>query len=260
MSDVSFEDLVRLMERLRAPGGCPWDREQTYESLRRFVIEEAYEVVDAIDRGDRRELAEELGDHLLQAVFLAQLGREEGSFTIGDSIRAIHDKLVRRHPHVFGDVEAHDADTVLANWEKMKHAEKGERAQSFFEGIPSGLPALMKSVRITEKAARVGFDWKEAHDVFAKIREEIDELEQAIDRDEPSQRISEELGDLFFSIGNLARKLGIDAEHALQDANWKFIRRFEAMEQIAKESGHALDDTSLEELDELWERVKGEER
>lgn len=256
MSTIAFSDLVKLMERLRAPGGCPWDREQTYESLRRFVIEEAYEVVDAIDRGDRAELAEELGDHLLQAVFLAQLGREEGSFTIDDSIQAIHDKLVRRHPHVFGDVEAHDAETVLANWEKLKHAEKGEKEQSFFDGIPSGLPALMKANRITEKAARVGFDWSRADDVFAKIREEVDELEEAVGEKEPSERVTEELGDLLFSMANLARKLGVDAEHALQDANWKFIRRFEAMERVAKQESRGLEDRSLDELDALWEQIK----
>lgn len=253
---MEFSDLVKLMERLRAPGGCPWDREQTYESLRRFVIEEAYEVVDAIDRNDRSELADELGDHLLQAVFLAQLGKEEGSFTIDDSIRAIHDKLVRRHPHVFGDVEANDAETVLANWEQLKYAEKAEKKQTFFEGIPGGLPGLMKANRITEKAARVGFDWSRAEDVFAKIREEVDELEQTIEGGEPAERVTEELGDLLFSMANLARKLGVDAEHALQDANAKFIRRFEAMEKIAGEEGRGLEDRSLAELDALWERVK----
>lgn len=258
MGTIEFSDLVKLMERLRAPGGCPWDREQTFETLRRFVIEEAYEVVDAIDRGDRAELAEELGDHLLQAVFLAQLGKEEGSFTIDDSIQAIHDKLVRRHPHVFGDVEANDAETVLANWEKLKYAEKSEKKQTFFDGIPSGLPALMKANRITEKAARVGFDWSRAEDVFAKIREEVSEMEEAVARDEAPERVSEELGDLLFSMANLARKLGVDAEHALQDANWKFIRRFEAMERIAKDESRSLEDRSLEELDQLWERVKRE--
>ena len=252
-----FEDLVRLMERLRAPGGCPWDREQTFASLRRFVIEEAYEVVDAIDRGDRRELADELGDHLLQVVFLSQLGAEEGSFTIDDTIAAIHDKLVRRHPHVFGNVEATSADAVLRNWEQMKKEEKQAEGKVFFSGIPAGLPALMKAQRVSEKASRIGFDWSSVDGVIEKIREELGEVEEAIaDR----SGVEEELGDILFAVVNLARKLGFDAENTLQDANRKFIGRFEFIEKASVEAGRELESYAADELEKLWKEAKRRER
>ncbi|MBW3565795.1 MAG: nucleoside triphosphate pyrophosphohydrolase [Acidobacteria bacterium] len=253
----SFEDLVSLMQRLRGPGGCPWDREQTFESLRRFVIEEAYEVVDAIDGGERAELADELGDHLLQVVFLAQLGAEEGTFTIDDAIAAIHDKLVRRHPHVFGDVEAPDADAVLRNWEQMKKDEKKNAGKVFFSGIPSGLPALMKAQRVGEKASRIGFDWSSSEGVVGKIREELSEMEAAMAGDGDPRH---ELGDLLFAVVNLARRLGFDAENALQDATGRFMRRFEHIERSADASARALESYSLDELEALWTEAKNLER
>src|SRR6266478_3062867 len=180
MQKRTFDELVQLMTRLRGPNGCPWDRKQTLPSLKPFIIEEAYEVVDAIDREDRHALAEEVGDLLLEAVFVAELTREEGSFDIYDSVTAIHDKLVRRHPHVFGDVEAKDAEQVLVNWEKLKNEERKAENKSVLAGVPQSLPALLKAARLTEKAARVGFDWRRAEDVFAKIDEEIAELHAAI--------------------------------------------------------------------------------
>src|SRR5205085_7458179 len=177
----SFDELVQLMTKLRGPNGCPWDRKQTLPSLKPFVIEESYEVVDAIDRDDRDDLREELGDFLLQAVFIAELTREEGSFDIYDSVTAIHDKLVHRHPHVFGDVEAHDAEQVLVNWEKLKNEERKAENKSVLAGVPQSLPALLRASRLTEKAARVGFDWRRTEDVFVKLEEEIAEVRQAIE-------------------------------------------------------------------------------
>src|SRR6267143_734238 len=214
MPKRTFEQLVQLMATLRAPGGCPWDRKQTLPSLKPFVIEEAYEVVDAIDRDDRAALVEELGDFLLQAVFIAELTREEGSFDIYDAITAIHDKLVRRHPHVFGDVEAKDADQVLVNWEKQKNEERKAENKSVLAGVPQSLPALLRASRLTEKAARVGFDWRRTEDVFDKVDEELGELREAIRAGDESH-IQEELGDLLFTIANIARKLNVNAEDAL---------------------------------------------
>src|SRR5437763_14465918 len=181
MPKRSFDELVQLMQTLRGPNGCPWDRKQTLPSLKPFVIEESYEVVDAIDRDDRSSLAEELGDFLLQAVFIAELTREEGSFDIYDAVTAIHDKLVRRHPHVFGDVEANDAEQVLVNWEKLKSEERKAEQKSVLSGVPQSLPALLKASRLTEKAARVGFDWRRTDEVFDKLQEEVGEPREAID-------------------------------------------------------------------------------
>ena len=229
MTKRSFDELVSLMTTLRGPNGCPWDRKQTLESLKPFIVEESYEVVDAIDRGDRAALAEELGD-LLQAVFVAEITRAEGSFDIDDVITAIHDKLVRRHPHVFGEVEAKDAEQVLVNWEKLKNEERKAENKSVLAGVPQSLPALLKASRLTEKAARVGFDWRRAEDVLAKIDEEVGELREAVASDD-GQSIHDEIGDLLFSITNIARKLEVNAEEALQSANRKFLRRFESMER-----------------------------
>ena len=259
MKRRTFEELVALMARLRAPGGCPWDREQTYASLKPFVIEESYEVIDAIDRDDRAALAEELGDFLLQAVFLAELGREEGSFTIDDAITAIHDKLVRRHPHVFGDVVASDAGQVLANWEKLKGEERREARKGTLSGVPAALPALLKASRLTEKAARVGFDWRRAEDVMGKVEEEVRELGAAVAVSDRAN-IAEEIGDLLFTIANVARKLEVNPEEALQATNRKFQRRFESMEDAAREAARGLDHYTLEELDALWDRAKELER
>ncbi|HEY5609929.1 MAG TPA: nucleoside triphosphate pyrophosphohydrolase [Thermoanaerobaculia bacterium] len=255
MSKRTFTDLVQLMTRLRAPGGCPWDREQTFTDLKPFVIEEAYEVVEAIDRDDRDALREEIGDLLLEAVFLAEIAREEGSFDIEDTITAVHDKLVRRHPHVFGNVKADSADAVLQNWERLKSAERREQNQGILSGVPRSLPALLKAVRLTEKAARIGFDWRSTEDIFQKLDEETRELQEALEK-EDSAEIEYELGDLLFTIANIARRLDINAEEALQAANRKFTRRFEAIESSLRESSRTFDDVTLQQMDEMWEDAK----
>lgn len=247
------------MTRLRGPGGCPWDRKQTLPDLKPFVIEEAYEVVDAIDRNDRAALAEEIGDMLLEAVFAAEITREEGSFDIYDSITAIHDKLVRRHPHVFGDVEASDSEQVLVNWEKLKNEERKAENKSVLAGVPQSLPALLKASRLTEKAARVGFDWRRTADVFDKVDEELREVRDAVERANDAD-MHEEIGDLLFTVANIARKLNINPEEALQSTNRKFSRRFESMESAVRGSGRNIDQLSLEEMDGLWDEAKAAER
>ena len=259
MTRRSFDDLVNLMKTLRGPNGCPWDREQQLPDLKPFVIEEAYEVVDAIDRDDRRALLEEVGDMLLEAVFIAEITRAEGSFDIFDSITAIHDKLVRRHPHVFGDVEAGDAEQVLVNWEKLKNEERKAENKSVLAGVPNSLPALLKGSRLTEKAARVGFDWRRTEDVFEKLEEEIEELHEAVGRKDKAE-IENEIGDLLFTIANIARKLEVNPEEALQGTNRKFLRRFAAMESAVRSRGKNLDELTLEEMDKLWDEAKAAER
>lgn len=259
MAKRAFEELVQLMTTLRGPNGCPWDRKQTLASLKPFIVEESYEVVEAIDNDDRNALVEELGDFLLQAVFAAEIGREEGSFDIGDVITAIYNKLVRRHPHVFGEVEAKDAEQVLVNWEKLKNEERKAENKSVLAGVPQSLPALLKASRLTEKAARVGFDWRRAEDVFAKIDEEVQELRDAVGGKNPED-IHEEIGDLLFSIANIARKLDVNAEEALQAANRKFSRRFESMERAVRSEGRNLDQLTLEQMDALWDEAKSAER
>lgn len=255
MTTRTFQDLVALMTRLRGPGGCPWDREQSMEDLRPFVIEEAYEVVHAIETGDRPSLREEVGDLLLQAVFIAEIAREEGTFDIDDAVTAIHDKLVRRHPHVFADVKADDAETVLSNWEKLKSEERKEENKGILSGVPGALPALLKAQRLTEKAARVGFDWEKDDDVFEKIDEEIAELKEAIRSGERSE-VEHELGDLLFAIANIARRLGVDSEAALQRSNAKFTRRFEHIEHRLREQGSSFEDAGLAGMDALWDEAK----
>jgi MazG family protein len=259
MARRTFDELVQLMTRLRAPGGCPWDRKQTLPDLKPFVIEESYEVVDAIDQGDRAALAEELGDLLLQAVFIAEITREEGTFDIYDAITAIHDKLVRRHPHVFGDVVAGDAEQVLVNWEKLKQDERKAENKSVLSGVPHAMPALLKASRLTEKAARVGFDWRRTDDVFDKLDEEIGELREAVASGD-AQNIHDEIGDLLFTIGNIARKVNVNPEEALQSTNRKFMRRFEHMEARVREREQNLDQLELEEMDRLWDDAKAAER
>ncbi len=259
MSPRTFDELVRLMTRLRGPEGCPWDRKQTLPDLKPYVIEEAYEVVDAIDRDERRALLEEVGDLLMEAVFIAEITREEGSFDIYDSVGAVHDKLVRRHPHVFGDVEADDAEQVLVNWEKLKNEERKAENKSVLSGVPQALPALLKASRLTEKAARVGFDWRRTEDVFHKLDEEMAELREAVGKGE-RDATHDEVGDLLFTIANVARKLEINPEEALQSTNRKFMRRFEAMEAAVRERGKNLDELTLEEMDALWDAAKAAER
>jgi MazG family protein len=248
------------MDRLLDPDGCPWDREQTHTTLRPYVIEEAYEVCEAIDAGDWDELCGELGDLGLQIVFHGALARRAGRFDVDEVYTRICDKLVRRHPHVFGDVEADDSGTVLRNWERIKRAERagkenGEREPSVLDGVPTALPALQRAQRLQGKAAKVGFDWASIGPVWQKVHEEIDELRQEhdlLDRD----RIEDELGDLFFALVNLARFLDVDPEQALQRTNRKFVRRFHHIERRARELGTALEQMTLEEMDRLWEEAK----
>ena len=259
MAKRSFDDLVKLMTTLRGPGGCPWDRKQTLPDLKPYVIEEAYEVVDAIDRDDRDALLEEVGDLLLEAVFIAEITREEGTFDVYDSITAIHDKLVRRHPHVFADVVAEDAEQVLVNWEKLKSEERKAENKSVLSGVPASLPALLKASRLTEKAARVGFDWRRTEDVFAKLEEEIAEFREAVATGDKAS-IEDEIGDLLFTIANVARKVEVNAEEALQSTNRKFMRRFETMEKQVHGRGQNLDQLELEEMDRLWEEAKRNEK
>ncbi len=259
----SFADLVAIMARLRAPGGCPWDREQTFESLRAFVIEEAYEVVEAIDAGDRGELAEELGDLLLQVVFLAELGREEGSFSIDDVSEAICAKLIRRHPHVFGDEEVADTEELLRNWERIKEEEraaKGEAAggegakaaKGRFDGIPLSMPALMRALQISERVVRLGFDWPDLEGVLEKVEEELAELAATSD---PAER-EMEFGDLLFTVVNAGRHLGLDAEQALRRSNAKFVDRFTALERQATADSVDLHDLTAAEWEARWQAVK----
>jgi MazG family protein len=259
----AFTRLVDIMATLRGPNGCPWDREQTIDSLKPFVLEETYEVLEAIDRHDHEALCEELGDFLFEAVFLAQLESEAGHFTIEDSLRTVAEKLVRRHPHVFardqGEPALHSAGEVRTRWEQIKAQEKGgAKPKTLLGGIAPALPALLRAYHLGTRAASVGFDWPQAADVMAKIQEEVDELrevvagEAAVDRD----RAEEEMGDLLFSIANLSRKLGIEPETALRKANDKFTTRFGAVERQIADAGQVMGDASLDELEAAWQRVK----
>ncbi len=252
---TEFERLVQIIARLRDPlSGCPWDLKQTPQSLVPNFIEELYEAVEAIEDGDDAALLEELGDLLLHIVFQAQIATEEGKFSIGDVLVKIADKLVRRHPHVFGELELRDADAVKLNWERLKQAEKHER-KSVLEGIPRSLPALIYAQRTQEKAASVGFDWPEVEPILAKLEEERGELKEALAADDAIQ-VREELGDLLFTLVNLARKLHIDAESALKETTRKFNRRFHYIEQHYQQNGDEIHEASLEELDAIWELAK----
>ena len=256
MNDTPFERLKAIMRRLRAPGGCPWDREQTFESLKTYLLEETYEVIEAIDKKDHDQLREELGDLLLQIVFQSQIATEENLFTIDDVAEHISNKLIRRHPHVFGSAQASTADEVLRNWEFLKKEEREKRGGgSILQGIPKALPALTKARRIGEKVSRVGFDWESPRDVIPKIREELTELQQALEEGK-KEAIESEMGDLLFSISNLSRHLGIDPESALQGANHKFISRFKYIENSLKKERTDLEDASPKEMEKLWEESK----
>jgi MazG family protein len=257
----SFDRLVEIMDRLRDPGGCPWDREQTLASLAPYFLEEAYEVVDAISAGDPDKLCEELGDLLLQIVFVARIAREEGAFDIDSVCGAISDKMVRRHPHVFGDREVTDSREVLQNWEEIKRGEREDHPErTALAGVPSALPALLKAYRMTEKAAAIGFDWRKPADVMAKMREEMDELEAELAGSGAgvTERVRAEMGDVLFVMANLARHLGVDPETALQATNTTFQQRFQCMEDSARAMGRDLRTMSLEEQDALWERAKAD--
>ena len=260
-----FERLVEIMRTLRSPGGCAWDREQTVASLRPFVLEEAYEVVEAMDRNDRAALCEELGDLLLEAVFVAQICAEDGDFTIADAADAVTAKLIRRHPHVFGAAASGGAASgdlspveVKRQWERIKREERAgapaDRA-TLLDGIPEALPSLLRASRIGARAANIGFDWDEAEQVIDKADEEMAELRDAIATGGRAQ-VEEELGDLLFTIANAARKLRVDPESALRTANTKFTRRFRAVERRLEDRGRSLHDASPDELEREWQAVK----
>ena len=251
----SWDDLIEVMARLRA--SCPWDREQTHRTLVPYLIEETYEVVEAIEQDDGNALCEELGDLLLQIVFHSQLGSETGAFTVADVIDALSNKMVRRHPHVFGDAVIEDVDAQWKNWEQLKAKEAtGQKRKSRLDGIPKHLGALQRGQRMQEKAARVGFDWPSAFGVLDKLHEELGELAQARREKQDDAHVREELGDVFFTLINLSRAMGIDAETAVREANEKFYRRFFFMEQYAAKDGKSLNDYSLDELEELWQLAK----
>jgi ATP diphosphatase len=254
--------LIEIMARLRTPGsGCPWDLEQSFETIAPYTIEEAYEVADAVARQDRAALKGELGDLLLQVVFHARMAEEQGSFDFGDVVQAITEKLIRRHPHVFGDARAFAPDEVKSLWERIKADERkadGEPESGAGLGnVPLALPALSRADKLQRKAAAVGFDWKDADDIFAKIEEETREL-RAVRGDRASE--AEEIGDLLFAVVNLARRLGVDSEAALRAANAKFERRFRAIERALAAQGRSLNEVTLDELDALWNEVKASER
>ena len=269
MSDASraaaeFTRLVEIMATLRGPDGCPWDREQTIDSLKPFVLEETYEVIEAIDAHDHRALCEELGDFVFEAVFLAQLESEAGHFTIADSLTSIADKLVRRHPHVFaraaGEAALDSAGQVRTRWEEIKAQERGGSATSktLLGGIAPALPALLRAYQIGTRAASVGFEWSTTRDVVAKIQEEVDELREVIDAAGTIDQVraEEEMGDLLFSIAQLSRRLGIEPETALRKADDKFTKRFGRLEQSVTDSGRAMKDMTLDELEAEWQRLK----
>jgi MazG family protein len=259
---VDIEKLAALVARLRGENGCPWDREQTRETLKPMLVEEAFETLDALDSDDPADLKEELGDLLFQVVFHAQIAREKGEFDLGDVIDRSHDKMTRRHPHIFGEADLKTSEDVLKNWEDIKASEKGitspsrpDSERSLLDGIPKKIPALYRAYQMTAKAARVGFDWRRLEDIFCKLNEEAAELKDAVSSKDMEQ-IAGEMGDLLFVAVNIARTLGVDPETALERSNRKFERRFRFIEKAVKQQGRELKDASLEEMDALWNEAK----
>jgi tetrapyrrole methylase family protein / MazG family protein len=264
-----FEKLVAVQARLRAPNGCPWDREQTHQSLRTYLIEEAYEVLEALESGNDEKFAEEMGDLLLQIVFHSEIAQEEGRFTVADVIREIHDKMIRRHPHVFGETRAKDSAEVLRNWEQIKAEERRSNAgrgdskagatiakePSLLDGVSRTLPATLEGLQLARKAARIGFDWEDVGGVIKKMEEETEELKEAV-KSQDERKIEEELGDLLFAAVNLSRFVKMDPEIALKKANAKFSGRFRAMERLARNSGREFKDLPREEMEALWTDTK----
>ncbi len=267
-----FEKLVAVQACLRAPNGCPWDREQTHQSLRTYLLEEAYEVLEALESGNDAKFAEEMGDLLLQIVFHSQIAREEGRFTVSDVIREIHDKMVRRHPHVFGETRAKDSAEVLRNWEHIKAEERlsnrkegdsnaeedSRKGASLLDGVSRALPATLEGFQLTRKAARIGFDWDDPGGIFGKMQEETEELRNAL-KAQDQRKTEEELGDLLFAAVNLSRFLKVDPEIALKKANAKFSRRFRVMEKLALETGREFKDLPRDEMEALWNIAKKRE-
>lgn len=270
---ATFEDLVELMNKLRSPEGCPWDREQNYATLAPMLLEEAYEAFEAVEaarEGHPRELRDELGDLLFQIVFYAQVAKEKGDFSINDITEAIHSKMVRRHPHVFADTSAEDSATVLRNWETMKAEErrasgKNERVGSLLDGVSSKAPALMEAHQLSTKAARVGFDWKQVQDIFDKLQEEIGELRVAIENHTTSNSeadhalVREEIGDLLFAVTNIARHLKVEPESALKLTNRKFRQRFGYIEKTLVERTKTFESVTVTELEDIWQEAKERE-
>ncbi len=253
-----FNRLVEIMARLRAKDGCPWDLEQTYDSIKPYTIEETYEVLDAIDARDFPHLAEELGDFMLQAVFYAQMAAEEGHFTIDDSLEAINSKLIRRHPHIFGDAEAKTAGEVKQRWDEIKRQEKvdtGKPVANLLDGIPRHMPALVEAQQVASKAAAVGFDWENIEQVFDKMNEELEELREARESGNAAN-VEDELGDLLFVLVNVARFLKVDPEQALRKTNAKFRRRFNFVEESLRGRGRSLPESNIQEMEELWQEAK----
>lgn len=267
MPTKTFQDLVDLMARLRAPDGCPWDREQTYATLGPMLIEEAYEVLEAAEAEDWNELRDELGDLLFQIVFYGQLAKDNQHFDIYDSIARVHEKMTRRHPHVFGAEKVESTAAVLANWEAIKAAERQaegkpeKQAQSLLDGVSRKLPALLEAFQLATKAARVGFDWERLEDVFDKLAEELQELRAEVQREPRDQQaLAEEIGDLLFVATNIARQLGVEPEMALKGANRKFRRRFGYIETKLAEQGRSCNESTLAEMDAYWNEAKQVEK
>ena len=257
-----IDRLLAIMARLRDPdGGCPWDLEQDFRSIAPYTIEEAYEVADAIERGAHGELKDELGDLLLQVVFHAQMAREDGLFDFSDVCRSINDKMIRRHPHVFGDAETRDSETQTVEWEAIKAAERAgsDKGDGVLDDVPVALPALKRAQKLQKRAARVGFDWPDAERVLEKVDEELAEVREAIAARD-ADAIAEEIGDLMFVCANLGRKLKVDAETATRDANAKFERRFRYIEAALKSQGRTPDEASLDEMEALWNDAKRQEK
>jgi MazG family protein len=288
-----FEQAVSIMARLRGPGGCPWDREQTFDSIKPYTVEETYEVLEAIDNRDWDELPSELGDLLLQVLFYAQMAKDQGTFSIDDVLDRLSHKLVDRHPHVFGNVKAETSSEVLRNWEALKAEEKkkrfgasggksDERAESVLDGISAAMPALLEAHKLSSRAARVGFDWPNIQGLFEKLREETEELQEQLKEfpapgpqphgrgvagagrpqisEDLRERLEGEVGDLFFVLVNIARYLSLDSESALKKTNRKFKRRFQLMEEQLRASGRSPQDASMKELEALWQRAKAQEQ
>jgi tetrapyrrole methylase family protein/MazG family protein len=255
-----LQAIIDIMARLRGPDGCPWDKEQTRESLKPFLVEETYEVLEAIDERSPEKVKEELGDLLFQIVFHARLAEEMGEFDMDGVLERIAEKMIRRHPHVFGDKELKTSQQVLVDWELMKKTEKGyANRKSILEGVPRELPALIRAHRLQERAARVGFDWTHVGDVIAKLDEEVDEFKATLASKDPS-KMEDELGDIFFVLVNIARFIGVNPEDALRKTISKFISRFQYVEETAATQGRELSDMSLSEMDELWDRAKDKEK
>lgn len=260
---TKLEKFAEIIAKLRDPnGGCPWDLEQTYQTMPPHILEEAYEVVEAINQDDRKELKEELGDLLMQVVFLSQLAQEEGAFTLDDIIDGITDKIIRRHPHVFGEIKAENSDEVLKNWENIKQQERYQKEQfSILDNVPIALPSLLRAAKLQKRCAKVGFDWSELEPTIQKVEEELQEVRDEVSKQPQNpQAIEEEIGDLLFASVNVARHLKLNPEEALRKANLKFERRFRQVEQSILASGRQLEQVSLAEMDLIWDQVKQQEK